>query len=99
MRRVTLVLPVDDLDPSITAPSPAAGLRSLAGAPLGIVDNGLWRSMRIFGDVWRERAAAAGATGVETVPFDHLAADFADQQQALGPFGRRVRGVVTGLGN
>lgn len=98
MRRITLVLPVDDAA-AVVAPSLAPGLRSLAGAPLGIVDNGLWRAMRIFGEVWRDVTGAAGATGVETVPFDHLAVDFADQQRALGPFGRRVRGVVTGLGN
>jgi hypothetical protein len=98
MPRVTLVLPLDDTSatvPAVLAPRSA----SLEGLPLGIVDNGLWRSMRRFADVLRAHAAGAGATGVETVPFDHLAPDFADQQRALGPFGRRVRGVVTGLGN
>jgi hypothetical protein len=98
MRRVTLVLPLDDT--SAVAPAALAGRpASLAGLPLGIVDNGLWRAMRRFADVLAGAAGAAGATGIETVPFDHLAPDFADQQRALGPFGRRVRGVVTGLGN
>ena len=100
MRRVTLVLPLDDIDSS---PGPtttlAPGLGSLGGASLGIVDNGLWRAMRIFGEVWRDVVHDGGAAGVETVPFDHLAIDFADQQRALRPFAQRVRGAVTGLGN
>lgn len=95
---ITLVLPVE-ADASATRHAPAPGLGDLAGAPLGIVDNGLWRAMRTFTAWWRDEAAARGATGVEVTPFDHLAVDFADQQRALGPFGRRVRGVVTGLGN
>lgn len=99
MRRITLILPVDDPTASGAAPSLAPGLPSLAGVPLGIVDNGLWQSMRVFGEVWRDTAVAAGALEVVVTPFDHLATDFADQQRALGPFGRQVRGVVTGLGN
>jgi len=94
---VTLVLPVEA--EGIARGRPAPGLASFSGAPLGVVDNGLWRAMRVFTDVWRGHTSAEGATGVEVTPFDHLAADFADQQRALGPFGRRVRGVVTGLGN
>jgi len=99
MRRVTLILPVDDAGASSGGPVLAPGLGSFAGAALGIVDNGLWRSMAVFGEVWREVTAAGGAVEVVTTPFDHLAADFDDQQRALGPFGRRVRGAVTGLGN
>jgi hypothetical protein len=98
MHRVTLVLPLDDT--SATAPAALAPRAiSLSGLSLGVVDNGLWRSMRRFTDLLRSHAATSGAAGVETVPFDHLAPDFGDQQRALGPFGRRVRGVVTGLGN
>ena len=40
-----------------------------------------------------------GAHSMERTPFDHLAADFDDQQRALWPFGTRVAGAVTGLGN
>ncbi len=96
-RRVTLVLPLDEAPTAAAVLAP--GLSTFAGAPLGVVDNGLWRAMRIFTDLWRDHVATAGGTGVEVTPFDHLAPDFTDQQLALGPFGRRVRGVVTGLGN
>jgi hypothetical protein len=40
-----------------------------------------------------------GAHGLERTPFDHLAADFDDQQRGLWPFGERVAGAVAGLGN
>jgi hypothetical protein len=96
-RLVTLVLPVEAGRASSGELAP--GLAGFAGARLGIVDNELWRAMRVFGEVWRDHVGVHGASGVETTPFDHLAPDFGDQQLALGPFGRRVRGVVTGLGN
>ncbi len=96
-RTVTVVLPVEANGPlqGVLAP----GVASFVGARMGVVDNGLWRAMREFTTYWRDCVAVDGATGVEVVPFDHLAADFADQQRSLGPFGRRVKGVVTGLGN
>jgi hypothetical protein len=96
-RTITLVLPVEAA-PAVAA-TRAPGIADLAGVHFGIVDNGLWRGMRTFTDLWREELAAQGGAGVEVTPFDHLAADFGDQQRALGPFGRRVRGAVTGLGN
>jgi hypothetical protein len=40
-----------------------------------------------------------GAHGLERTPFDHLAADFDDQQRGLWPFAERVAGAVAGLGN
>ena len=94
---VRLVLPFDAQAKARAALAP--GVASMAGAAFGIVDNGLWASMGVFGELWREYVVSERGTGVEVVPFDHLAVDFADQQRALGPFGRRVRGVVTGLGN
>lgn len=97
-RTITLVLPVEAAGHTAAA-TLAPGLASFAGAPLGVVDNGLWQAMRTFTALWRDEVAPRGASGVEVVPFDHLAADFGDQQRALGPFGRRVRGAVTGLGN
>jgi len=96
-RTITIVLPVEASGPVQGMLAP--GVASFAGAPLGVVDNGLWHAMRHFTTYWRDRVVVDGATGVEVVPFDHLAADFAEQQRALGPFGRRVKGVVTGLGN
>ncbi len=96
-RIITLVLPVEA--EHVERGAPAAGLASFAGVRLGVVDNGLWQAMRTFTEFWRDTAAEHGSTGVDVTPFDHLAPDFADQQRALGPFGRRVKGVVTGLGN
>ena len=96
-RMITLVLPVEATAPAEVRLAPR--LRSFSGVPLGIVDNGLWRAMRVFTDFWGAHTAAQGGAGIEVTPFDHLAPDFVEQQRALGPFGRRVRGVVTGLGN
>jgi hypothetical protein len=98
--RITVVLPVDAPDPG--APE-AAGLSvrpdGVTGRSLGVVDNGLWRSMAAIVDGVDRALRARGAVGLERTPFDHLAPDFADQQRALWPFGERVAGAVTGLGN
>lgn len=96
-RTVTLVLPVEHDDAVTGVLAPGSG--ALPGARMGVVDNGLWSAMRTFTELFRADLLAAGALGLEVVPFDHLAPDFPDQQRALGPFGRRVRGAVTGLGN
>jgi hypothetical protein len=96
-RMITMVLPVEAAERSKVDLAP--GLATVAGATLGVVDNGLWRSMRVFRSVWDQHLRSLGAAGIEVTPFDHLAADFADQQVALGPFGKRVEGVVTGMGN
>ena len=98
MRRpITVVLPVEAA--AVAEVRLAPRLASFAEVPFGIVDNGLWRAMRVFTDYWRSYTASQGGTVTEVAPFDHLAPDFVEQQRALGPFGRRVRGVVTGLGN
>ena len=94
---ITVVLPVEAA--AATAVQLAPRLHSFSGVPFGIVDNGLWKAMRVFTDYRRSHTADQGGTGMEVTPFDHLAPDFVEQQRALGPFGRRVRGVVTGLGN
>lgn len=96
-RTVTLVLPVED-DHAVAGVL-APGLVAVPGTRIGVVDNGLWHAMRTFTELFRADLLAAGATDLEVVPYDHLAADFPEQQRALGPFGRRVRGAVTGLGN
>jgi hypothetical protein len=96
-RVITLVLPVEAAALADVALAP--GLDSFAGVWFGVVDNGLWRAMRVFAEFWSSHTANEGGTGIEVTPFDHLAPDFVEQQRALGPFGRRVRGVVTGLGN
>ena len=96
-RTVTLVLPIEAEGVALGTLAP--GLASFVDAPLGIVDNGLWSAMREFTSFWRDHTASHGARRVEVTPFDHLSVDFAEQQRALGPFGRRVKGAVAGLGN
>jgi hypothetical protein len=92
--RITVVLPVDDDERLARALAP--GLGSLAGRPLGAVDNGLWRSTPVLlAHVEREVAAPFAARQ----PFDHLAPDFDDHQRALGPLAKRIAGAITALGN
>lgn len=98
--RITVLLPVDVPTGDVGAgPSLAPRDASVAGAVFGVVDNGLWRSMRTIVAKVEDALRARGAAAVERTPFDHLSPDFADQQAALGPFGRRVAGAVVGLGN
>lgn len=96
-RLITVVLPVEASAAAEVGLAPR--LDSFAGVPFGIVDNGLWKAMRVFTGFWRAHTAGQGAALLEVTPFDHLAPDFIEQQRALGPFGRRVRGAVTGMGN
>jgi hypothetical protein len=95
--RITVVLPIDAEAPRELAAAP--GLDTFAGRCIGVVDNGLWRSMdvlvRCLGEVTRKQRAA----GIAITPFDHLAPDFGEQQEALAPFATRVAGAVAGLGN
>lgn len=97
MTTLTIVLPVEANATGTATLAPGVG--SFSQQRFGVVDNGLWRAMSVFTDLWDARVTARGGREIEVVPFDHLATDFADQQRALGPFGQRVRGVVTGLGN
>ena len=98
--RITVVLPVDAPDPGgVVAGGLAPRLDGFDGRCVGIVDNGLWRSMSRIVERVERALRERGATGFERTPFDHLAADFDDQQRALWPFGRRVAGAVAGLGN
>lgn len=98
--RITVLLPVDaPTGDALVGPSLAPRPTSTGGAAFGVVDNGLWRSMRAITTRVEAALRARGATAVERTPFDHLSPDFADQQAALGPFGRRVAGAVVGLGN
>jgi hypothetical protein len=94
-RRVVVVLPEDAGAPPR---HPLAAGAVLAGARVGVVDNGLWRSMPVIVDVLDGLVRAEGATGLRTTPFDHLAADFDDQRAALAPFAGTVAGAVAGLG-
>jgi hypothetical protein len=96
-RMVTLVLPVDAEAPPARAL--AAGAGTLDGRRLGVVDNGLWRSMAVVVRGLEDQARRRGAEGVVTTAFDHLAPDFAEQQAALAPFAAGVAGAVAGLGN
>ena len=91
------MLPVDDDAPATASRS--AALDDLVGARIGVVDNGLWRAMPVIVDTLAAALTERGADRLERLSFDHLAPDFADQLAALGPFGHRVDGVVTGLGN
>lgn len=97
--RITLVLPVDDGPSRVLVPAAGLGVAGLAGATVGVVDNGLWASMRVLVDELGARVAGAGGAGLSSTPFDHLARDFAAQQAALVPFAASVRAAVAGLGN
>jgi hypothetical protein len=87
-RTITVVLPVDG--------RPSAALRlaarpaTMAGRRLGVVDNGLWRSMGVL---------TAALEPVAVHRYDHLAPDFPAQQAALADFATDVDLVVSGLGN
>lgn len=96
--RMTLVLPYEaDTTAKI---EPAQGLGSLAGAVIGVIDNNLWPSMRTITDELGSLLAQRhGVERVERLVLDHMSDAFADQLAAIGPFGRRVDGVVSGLGN
>ena len=94
-RRVVVVLPEDDGAPSAWPLAPGA---TLAGAGIGVVDNGLWRSMPVIVGVLDGLLRHDGVTELRTTPFDHLAADFDDQRAALAPFAGEVVGAVAGLG-
>jgi hypothetical protein len=93
-RRIVVVLPEDAGAPATRPLAPGA---SLAG-PLGVIDNGLWRSMPVIVGVLGDRLRAEGGPPLRTTPFDHLAADFDDQRAALGPFAGKVVAAVAGLG-
>jgi hypothetical protein len=95
---ITLVLPVDAVE-ATTSVRLAPGVEDFAGAPVGVVDNGLWGAMRTFAGVWRDDAASRRASELRVTPFDHLAIDFPEQQRALVPFSAQVRAAVAGLGN
>jgi hypothetical protein len=96
-RRITVVLPVDADAPS-SRPL-AAGVDTFHGACVGVVDNGLWRSMATLVSSLAAELGGLGAAGIESTPFDHLADEFTEQQAALGPLAGRVRGAIAGLGN
>ena len=98
-QRITVVLPIEAPDPAISAAELAPGIAALQGVTLGVVDNGLWRSMAAIVAGVERAARANGAHAIERTPFDHLAPDFAEQQAGLWPFGQRVAGAVAGLGN
>ena len=95
--RVTFLLPVDEAPPAEL--SLAAGVGSLQGVAIGVIDNQLWRSMPVVTARVLDAFAADGATRGPTQPFDHLSADFPDQQAALAPLAVRVGAVIAGLGN
>jgi hypothetical protein len=85
---VTIVLPLDaTATPSLQF---AARPATMAGRRLGVVDNGLWRSMDVIIDALAPAAVHR---------FDHLAPDFPAQQAALADFATDVDLVVSGLGN
>ena len=97
LEKITILLPVDAEAPP-ERPL-AAGLESFRGASIGFVDNGLWRSMAAVVDGLAVHAGAGGASIAGITPFDHLAADFPGQRNALHPFAQTVDAVVVGLGN
>jgi hypothetical protein len=85
---VTVVLPVDAAPP--VPLRLAARPATTAGRRIGVVDNGLWRSMDVV-------IAELEPSAVHR--FDHLSPDFPAQQSALADFATDVDMVVSGLGN
>lgn len=98
-QRITVVLPIEAPDAAVSATELAPGIADLRGTALGVVDNGLWRSMAAIVAGLERAARAGGVVAIDRTPFDHLAPDFAEQQAGLWPFGQRVAGAVAGLGN
>ncbi|MCB0993537.1 MAG: hypothetical protein KDB21_00500 [Acidimicrobiales bacterium] len=96
--RMRLVLPYEA--DTATKIEPAAGLGALRGAVIGVIDNTLWASMRTVTDeLERLLRDHHGVGRVERIELNHMGGTFADQLAAIGPFGTRVDGVVSGLGN
>jgi hypothetical protein len=99
MPQITILLPHGEVDTGDTRR--AARLASLRGKRIGFLDNGLWRSMRIFGDelarVLTQDAGIAGSEVVDSGP--KHGADSKDYQQRLQALAARVDAVVSGLGN
>ena len=95
--KITILLPIDAEAPP-ERPL-AAGIASLRGASIGFVDNGLWQSMTTIIDALSTHSVAKGASVAGITPFDHLAAEFPEQRNALHPFAQSVDVVVVGLGN
>jgi hypothetical protein len=93
---LTVLLPVDHRERPLLPL--AAGVADLEGLRLGVVDNGLWRSMPVVVDSFARQLLGSGRVG-EVTPFDHLARDFPDHQRRLGEFATRQRAVIVGLGN
>ena len=89
---LTVVLPVEAGGPD--APGRAAAMGGLDGARIGVVDNGLWRSMPTILATVSEALVGRGAAGFEVLAFDHLAPDFGDRLAELGTFAERVDGAI-----
>ena len=94
---ITFLLPLDrrERPPFELAP----GVSSFDGARIGVVDNGLWRSMPVAVATIERELTPLGAAQFESIPFNHLAPDFIEQQHELARLGSRVHGAVVGLGN
>jgi hypothetical protein len=99
MPQITILLPHGEVDARDTRR--AARLPSLRGKRIGFLDNGLWRSMRIFGDemaeVLTQDAGIAGSEVVDSGP--KHGADPKDYSERLRALASRVDAVVSGLGN
>ena len=75
-------------------------ITSIIFAVIGVIDNTLWASMRTVTDeLERLLRDHHGVGRVERIELNHMGGTFADQLAAIGPFGTRVDGVVSGLGN
>lgn len=97
--RITVLLPIDAHEPGARARELSPRVADPAGATFGVVDNGLWRTMRAIVSAVERALTARGARPLERTPFDHLSPAFADQRRALVPFGAKVAGAIAGLGN
>jgi hypothetical protein len=99
MSRITILLPHGEVDGSRALRAPR--LHSLRGKRIGFLDNGLWRSMRIFSDevskVLTQSHGVAGTQVADSGPMHGARPQ--EYRERLEGLAAGVDAVVSGLGN
>jgi hypothetical protein len=99
MSQITILLPHGEVDGSRARRAPR--LASLRGKRIGFLDNGLWRSMRIFADeaskVLTQAHGVAGTQFADSGPMHGARPQ--EYEQRLQELAAGVDAVVSGLGN
>jgi hypothetical protein len=99
MSRISILLPHGEVDASRARRAPR--LSSLRGKRIGFLDNGLWRSMRIFADeaskVLTQTHGVAGTEVADSGPMHGARPQ--EYQERLRELAAGVDAVVSGLGN